>query len=182
MRGLGSAGIGNAIQVGIDVGSLGALPPHRFCRQEAARRNGDSLVVNGQRALQTGDALLRLLQFIHGVAGNRLQVGNVVLQRIGELLVAVFRLGDRCVGSLLRRLRRRLRLAYLLLQLLNRLVAVLDLLLQLLNLLLLRRNGVFHVLQLLSKPARHCCGGRLRFRGGGICLCENARRDQYRER
>ena len=60
---------------------IGTLTPHSFCRQEAARSNGDSLVVNRQRAFQRGHALLRFLEFIYGVAGNRLQVGNVVLQR-----------------------------------------------------------------------------------------------------
>ena len=69
------------LRLRIDVGSLGALTPHSFCRQEAARSNGDSLVVNRQRALQAGNPLLRLLQLVHGVAGNRLQVGDVVLQR-----------------------------------------------------------------------------------------------------
>ena len=54
-------GVRNPVQASVDVGSLGALPPYRFCRQEAARGNGDSLVVNRQRALQSGNALLRLL-------------------------------------------------------------------------------------------------------------------------
>jgi hypothetical protein len=88
-----------------------------------------------------------------------------VLQRVEVLLVESFRLRDRLVGSLLRRLCCRLRLAYLLLQCLDSLVAILHLLLQLLDLLLLRSNGIFHVFQLFRNR-----------------LCENTGCGQYHER
>ena len=43
----------NLIEPSVDIGAFGVVTPHRFCRQEATRRNGDSFVVNRQRALQS---------------------------------------------------------------------------------------------------------------------------------
>ena len=105
-----------------------------------------------------------------------------MLQRAHVLLIQVFGLGDRSVGRLLGLLGGRLRLAHLLLQLLNRRVPALDLLLQLLYLLLLRGNGVFHVLERFRNRSGTAVAGSLRFRTLGRCLCDNARRDQNRER
>ena len=102
----------------VDVGILCALTPHSFCRQEAARSNRDSLVVNRQRALQVGNALLCLLQLVHSVAGYRSQVGDVVLQRIAHRLSQQLRRWAAAVA-----VGRGLCLALLLLQLLDRLIA-----------------------------------------------------------
>ena len=134
---------------------------------------------------QIGEAvhlLLCLLYLVGSVVGNRPQVGDVVLQRAHVLLIHVLSLGNRSVGSLLGLLGGRLRLAHLLLQLLNGLVPALDLLLQLLYLLLLCGNGFFHVLERFRNRSGTAMAASLRFRTRRRCLCDNARREQNRER
>ena len=121
--------------------------PYGVSRQEAARSEGDSLEVEGHRALQIAHALLGVLQAFDGIRGDCLQVGNLVRQGV-DFFFGLGRLSQgRCGRGLLRVSRRRLRLPNLLLQLLNRGIARLNLLLQLLNLLLLRSNRIFEFLQ-----------------------------------
>src|ERR1019366_4963446 len=160
--------------------SGGPIAVISFPRQETAGGNGNPFVVNGQRTFEAVNLLLRLLQFVHGVARNRLQVGDVVLQCTN--LVGTRRALRVSGGGLLRLCCCRLRLGYLLLQLLNRLVPALDLLLQLLYLLLLSGNGVFHVLERFRNRSGTAVAASLRFRTRGLGLCDNARRDQNRER
>ena len=55
------------VELGVNVAEGGMRTPHRFCREEAARSQGDSLVVYGKRAFQIADPLLGVLQAFHGV-------------------------------------------------------------------------------------------------------------------
>src|SRR6202035_2583058 len=85
---LGSAWHGKRVEWRIDVGTQGSGPAHKFCRQEAAGRNVDTLVVDRHRALPRSIyVLLCLLEAEGRIADIGLQVGHIGFEVAHSLLL-----------------------------------------------------------------------------------------------